>query len=100
MQVLSLSALRAFWKRHPQAEGPLRAWAASVRSANWATPQDVKMQYGSTVDFIHDNRVVFDVAGNKFRVVAHVAYGFGRVMIKFVGTHAEYDRIDAGRVGR
>ena len=54
--------------------------------------------FGTTVDFVGDNRVVFDIGGNKFRLVVHVAYGFRRVLIKFVGTHAEYDQIDVETV--
>lgn len=54
--------------------------------------------FGATVDFIGDNRLIFDIAGNRDRLVVHVAYRFGRVLIKFVGTHAEYGRIDPGSV--
>ena len=71
-----------------------------VDKANWDGPADVKQQFGSSVDFVADNRLIFDIAGNKFRLVVHVAYRFRRVLVKFVGTHAEYDRIDPKRVGR
>lgn len=98
MQVIALRALRQFWRRHPQAEGPLRAWYAVVSRAQWAGPADVKRQFGTTVDFIRDNRIVFDIAGNKYRLIVHVAYSFRRVLVKFVGTHTEYDRIDAETV--
>jgi mRNA interferase HigB len=54
----------------------------------------VKAQFGRTVDFVGDNRLIFDIGGNKYRLVVHVAYRFNRVLIKFVGTHKEYDRID------
>lgn len=54
----------------------------------------MKADFGNTVDFIADNRVIFDIAGNKYRLVAYIAYRFKRVLVKFVGTHAEYDRID------
>jgi mRNA interferase HigB len=57
-------------------------------------PADVKADFGNTVYFVADNRVIFDIAGNKYRLVAHIAYRFRRVLVKFVGTHAEYDRID------
>ena len=60
----------------------------------WTGPGDVKLQFGTTVDFISDNRIIFDLGGNKFRLVVHVSYVFARVLVKFVGTHAEYDRID------
>jgi mRNA interferase HigB len=92
--------LRAFWERHPQSEGPLKAWVATVRHSQWSTPQDVKAQFGTTVDFLGDNRLVFDIAGNKYRLVARVSYRFRRVLLKFIGTHKDYDRIDAGTIGR
>jgi mRNA interferase HigB len=100
MQVISVATLRTFWKRHPQAEGPLQAWVSIARHARWESPQEVKARFGTTVDVIGDNRIVFDIGGNKFRLVVHVSYRFGRVLIKFIGTHAEYDRIDAEVVGR
>ncbi|ESR24787.1 hypothetical protein N177_2110 [Lutibaculum baratangense AMV1] len=54
--------------------------------------------FGTTVDFVADNRVVFDIGGNKYRLVVHVSYEFKRVLIKFIGTHRDYDRIDAARI--
>ena len=54
----------------------------------------MKQQFGTNVDFIADNRLVFDLGGNKYRLIVHVSYKFGRVLVKFIGTHAEYDRID------
>jgi mRNA interferase HigB len=94
MQILARRTLRLFWERHPQSKGPLRAWFAVVSKAHWSGPNDVRLQFGTTVDFVADNRVIFDLGGNKFRLVAHISYAFGRVLVKFVGTHAEYDRID------
>jgi mRNA interferase HigB len=98
MQVIAKRTLRQFWERHPQAEGPLRSWHAAVSKAVWHGPADVKRAFGANVDFVRDNRIVFDIGGNKYRVVVHAAYRFKRVLVKFVGTHAEYDRIDAGTV--
>lgn len=69
-----------------------------MRAAQWASPQDIKDRYGTSVDFLADNRVVFDIGGNKFRLIVRVAYKHKRVLVKFVGTHAEYDRIDAATV--
>ena len=98
MQVIAKRTLRQFWRGHPRAEGPLRAWHAVVSRATWSGPADVKAAFGTTVDFMRDNRIVFDIGGNKYRLVVHVAYRFKRVLIKFVGTHKEYDRIDPGTV--
>jgi mRNA interferase HigB len=98
MRVIARRTLKKFWERHPQAEGPLRAWFAIVAKAQWKGPEEVKRQFGTTVDFVGDNRVVFDVGGNKVRLVIHVSYEFERVLVKFVGLHSEYDRIDAKTV--
>ncbi len=98
MQVIARRTLKLFWEKHAPAEMPLRAWFATVAQARWTGPQDVKRQFGATVDFVSDNRVVFDLGGNKYRLIAHISYAYGRVLVKFVGTHAEYDRIDAETV--
>lgn len=94
MQVIAKRTLRLFWQRHAQAERPLRVWHALVSDAAWRGPKDVKALFGASVDFVGDNRAIFDIAGNKYRVVVHIAYPFKRVLIKFVGTHKEYDGID------
>jgi mRNA interferase HigB len=94
MQVIALRTLRTFWERHPQAELPVRNWYAVASRAAWQTPADIKRQFGASVDFVADNRIIFDLGGNKYRLVVHVAYRYGRVLVKFIGTHAEYDRID------
>lgn len=94
MQVIAKRTLKLFWERHNQAEVPLRTWHAVVSRSVWSGPADVKSEFGATVDFVGDNRLVFDIAGNKFRLIGHVAYAYRRVLIKFVGTHAEYDRIN------
>jgi mRNA interferase HigB len=98
VQIIAKSRLRAFWERHPRAEVPLRAWHAVVAKADWKGPAEVKAMFGGSVDFVGDNRAIFDIGGNKFRLIVHIAYPYRRVLIKFVGTHAEYDRIDPERV--
>lgn len=69
-------------------------WFSLVSKAEWAGPADVKTMFGASVDFVADNRIIFDISGNKYRLIVHAAYRFKRVLIKFVGTHAEYDKID------
>ena len=93
MQIIAKRTLKLFWEAHPQAESPLRAWYALVDGAAWAGPADVKAVF-RTADFVGDNRVIFNIGGNKYRLVVHVAYGYARVLIKFVGTHADYDKIN------
>jgi len=98
MRVIAKRTLRTFWLRHPQAEGPLQAWFDLVSHADWRGPSDVKAMFGTTVDFVADNRVIFDIGGNKYRLVVHIAYRLHKVLIKFVGTHSQYDRTDPGSV--
>ncbi len=97
MQIIAKRTLKLFWEHHPRAEAPLRSWFAAVSAASWRNPADIRGAFGSA-DFVGDNRVIFDIPGNRYRLVVHVSYGFGRVLIKFVGTHAEYDEIDAETV--
>ena len=94
MQVIARSTLRTFWESQPRAKIPLSAWHRVVSAATWDSPSDIKAMFGANVDFVGDNRVIFDIGGNKYRLVVHVAYRFKRVLVKFVGTHADDDRID------
>src|SRR5258707_10018211 len=98
MQIIALRTLRQFWERHPTAETPVRDWYVRVTRATWSGPADVKAQFGNTVDFIADNRLIFDLGGNKYRLVVHAAYAYKRVLVKFIGTHAQYDRIAPEKV--
>lgn len=98
MQIIARRALRQFWERYPAAEKPLRAWYGTVAAAEWSGPADVKEVFGRNVDFVADNRIIFDIGGNKFRLVVHVSYRYRRVLVKFVGTHRDYDRIDPATV--
>ncbi len=98
MNVVALRTLKEFWGKHPQAEGPLREWYAIACRAKWATPQEVKHQFGAKVDFVANNRAIFDIGGNRYRLITFIAYKFGHMYVKFVGTHAEYDKIDAETV--
>jgi mRNA interferase HigB len=97
MQVVSRKTLVAFWEKHPRAEAPLSTWFVAARAAEWKTPQDIRNDF-SSVDLVGDNRVIFDIGGNNYRLIAHVSYTYKSVLIKFVGTHAEYDRIDPEKV--
>lgn len=92
-----MATLKRFWARHPAAEQPLKAWYDEARHAKWSTPQDIKDRYASA-SFIGKNRVVFDIKGNDYRLIVAMAWHFQAVYIKFVGTHAEYNRVDARTV--
>ncbi len=97
MRIIAFGAIREFWNRHPQAEIPLRSWYAQASRADWRSPADVKAAYRSA-SFLARNRVVFNIKGNDFRLVAAVHYNRGMMFIRFVGTHREYDTIDATKV--
>jgi len=98
MNIIARRRLRAFWKRHPPSEVPLSVLYGRLTAQDWSGPQEIREAFGKTVDFVSDNRVIFDVGGNKYRVVIAFAYAYRRGYIKFVGTHSDYDRIDARTV--
>jgi mRNA interferase HigB len=97
MKIIATSTLKAFWEAHPDAEQALKAWVDEARKAYWTSPQDIKALYRSA-SFLKNNRVVFNIKGNDYRLVVAVAYRVGIVYIKFIGTHAQYDAIDAATV--
>jgi mRNA interferase HigB len=97
MRVIAKKHLIAFWEKHPDAEQPLKAWYDEAAKAQWKTPQDVKAQYRNA-SIVGNNRVVFNIKGNDYRLVVAVAYRLGALYIKFVGSHKEYDAIDAATV--
>ena len=97
MRVIALSRLREFWGKHPLAETPLRAWYAEASRVQWKNPADVKSAHRNA-SFLPNNRVVFNIKGNDYRLVAAVHYNRGIMFVRFVGTHVEYDRIDAATI--
>ena len=96
MRIIAVSTLREFWSRpgREDAEQPLRAWVHIVRAADWSRPSEVKALFNSA-DILPNNRVVFDIRGNRYRLIAAIHYRGKRVYVRFVGTHAEYDAVDA-----
>ncbi len=97
MRILRKKRLRDDWELHPQAEQPLKRWHDYVRKAEWSSPTDVKRDY-HTADILPDNRVVFNIGGNNYRLIVKIEYRFQDVYVRFIGTHTEYDRIDATNV--
>ena len=100
MRIISLRTLHEFWNSKPAhagAEGPLRAWYHEVKGVQWATPGSVKAHYGNA-SILKGSRVVFNIGGNKYRLVVKINYPRRIVYIRFVGTHLEYDQIDAEKV--
>ncbi len=97
MRIISRRRLVEFWESHPDAEQPLRAWYAEAKNARWNSPAEIKAIYRK-VSILSNNRVVFNIKGNTYRLVVVVEYSKGKLFIRFVGTHAEYDRIDATKI--
>ena len=97
MRIISRKALREFWERHPESEQFLQAWHKEVQQADWATPAHITERFPNA-SILANNRVVFRIRGNAFRVVVEIFYQGRMVYIRFVGTHAEYNRIDAEKV--
>lgn len=97
MRVIAKKHLIAYWEKHPDAEQPLKAWYDEVIKAQWKTPQDIKQRFASA-SFVANNRVVFNIKGNDHRLIVAVAYTLGTVYIKFVGTHQQYNKVNASTV--
>ena len=97
MHVIALRALRLFWEKHPDAENPLRAWHLLVTETRWENVAEIQAQFPK-VSVLNDRRVVFNIGGNKYRMVVKVKYTSKKVFVRFIGTHAEYDRINANEV--
>jgi len=97
VRILSRKILREFWEKHPDAEQPLQAWYHDVKHADWRSPANIKAVYRNA-SFVGQNRVVFNIKGNKYRLVVAVQYDFRIVFIRFIGTHKEYDAINAEKV--
>lgn len=94
MRIIAKRTLREFWNRHPEAEGPLKSWYFSVKAANWNTPREALVEFPS-VRTIGASHLIFNIKGNKYRLIVRVNYAHQIMLIRFIGTHAEYDRIDA-----
>ena len=97
MHIISVKTLRDFWEKYPDAEQALRVWNADVSRVTWKNPAEIK-QFYPTTSFLQANRIVFNIRGNNYWLVVKVDYHLGRVYIRFIGTHEEYDRIDAETV--
>lgn len=100
MRVIAVSTLKTFWKGKPQyldAEGPTLSWYRDVLKAQWSRPSDIKQQFGNA-SILRDGRAVFIIAGNKYRIVVWINYPYKVIYIRFIGTHRQYDAVDAQTV--
>ena len=97
MRIIAKRTLRIYWERQPRAEQPLKAWHAVARKADWSSLADIKAIYGNA-SIIAGDRMVFNIGGNRYRLIVRFDYPRRIGFVRFVGTHAEYDRIDAAQV--
>ncbi|MEA3640854.1 MAG: type II toxin-antitoxin system HigB family toxin [Lamprobacter sp.] len=97
MRIIAISHLKAFWEQYPDAEQPLLAWTEEVKKAAWRSPSDIKEKYRNA-SILKNRRVVFNIKGNDYRLVVAIAYRHGAIYVKFIGTHRQYDAIDAETV--
>lgn len=94
MRVISRKCLNELGRKHPDAKPGLDAWFHEAEGADWANPAHVKAQY-ATASILKNGRVVFNIGGNKYRLVVRINYSYRVVYVRFAGTHSEYDQIDA-----
>ena len=97
MRIIKRKTLSDYWEQEPAAESELKAWFAEASNADWANPAEVKESYGNA-SILKDCRVVFNICGNKYRLIVCINYDFRVIYIRFIGTHKEYDAIDAGAI--
>ena len=97
MRIFTKRTIQEGWQKYPDAEGQLQAWYYEAKNADWKTPADIKQKYGNA-SLLADNRVVFNICGNKYRLIVKIAYRAGLVYVRFFGTHKEYDKINAEEI--
>ena len=97
MHIVAVRYLRAFWEKNPDSEQTVKSWVDEAKKASWSQPAQIKEQYRSA-SILKNKRVVFNIKGNDYRLVVSVAYHYRAVYVKFIGTHKEYDTIDAETV--
>lgn len=97
MRVIAISALRDFWEKYPDSEQALKEWYIKTCRTLWNSLADIRNDF-NTVDYVGSQRYVFNIKGNKYRLVTAVKFQPALVYIRFVGTHSEYDKIDASTI--
>ena len=94
MRVIAKSTLREFWLKHTDCEQALKSWYNEANKSEWQHPNDIKKEYPSA-SILANNRIVFNIKGNSYRLIVKISYTYQMVWIRFIGTHSEYDKIDA-----
>jgi mRNA interferase HigB len=96
-RIFSKSTLRTFWEKHTDAEQYLKTWYDTAMNTKWKSPSDIKQMYANA-SILKDSRIVFNIKGNSYRLVAKINYEKQWIFIRFVGTHSDYDKIDANTI--
>ena len=94
MRVIARGTLRDFWQQYPDSEQALETWYHEAKHAQWRNSADVKAMH-RTASIVTNERVVFNICGNKYRLIVHINYAFQKVLIRFIGTHKTYNKVDA-----
>ena len=97
MRIISKKILRDFWSAHADSEQQLKSWFQEISNAEWKNPNEVKKEYPSA-SILNDNRIVFNIKGNSYRLIVRINYNYQMIWIRFIGTHAEYDKINANEI--
>jgi mRNA interferase HigB len=97
VRVISKSTLRDFWMNHKDCEEPLKSWFNEAEQSNWTSSNEIKTDYPSA-SILQVNRVVFNIKGNSYRLIVKINYKVGVIWIRFIGTHSDYDKINAEKI--
>jgi mRNA interferase HigB len=97
VQIVAITTLQTFWEKHPDAKVSLQAWYALASRAGWKSPSDIKAAYRNAT-FVANERVVFNIKGNDYRLVALIRYRQGLMFIRFIGSHSQYNNIDVSTI--
>ena len=97
LRIVAKKILREFWESHSDSEQQLKSWYKEASIAEWTSPKDIKREYPSA-SILPDNRVVFNIKGNHYRLIVKINYDYQMIWIRFIGTHAEYDKIDVKKI--
>ena len=97
MRIIAKKILREFWIKHTDCEEQLKAWFQETSNCEWNNSNEIKSDYPSA-SILGDNRIVFNIKGNHYRLIIKINYDYQMIWIRFIGTHAEYDKIDATKI--
>lgn len=97
MRIIAIKTLKKFWEKRPDSQQALWSWYEEAENANWGSPNELKQQYANA-SILTDKRVVFNIHGNTYRLIVDIEYRLKIVFIVWIGTHKEYDKIDAKKV--